>query len=313
MVRPIPATGASGRGTKTSVETVSARRLLLDAADALEPVLAAVVLGGGQAIDVRVPRETLPIPLSTQDSDLTIDVEALTGPAPFEDLLLAADLVPAGRHGHWQRRENRLLQHLTRRRPVRVDVMVPDETWPESTAGLDPRKGGAASLMPPMVLTVLDDSPTSVGALDSSDLRRRTLRVAGAASLLLTKVHKFQTKLLRAIARRRPLSTMSIKDILDVLRLLLAPGDDIESGLDRIRSSPRGRSVLCESLTFLDQHFARPQGLGWLFARETLAPHGGDELALRASRRAAALCDRGRDEVARMRGAWARPAAIERA
>src|SRR5436190_14065368 len=99
MVRPIPTSGSPGDGTTSSAETVSARRLLLDAADALESMLGAVVLGGGQAIDLRVPRETLPIPLSTQDGDLTIDVDALLCPAPIEDLLLAANLVPTGRHG----------------------------------------------------------------------------------------------------------------------------------------------------------------------------------------------------------------------
>jgi hypothetical protein len=166
--------------------------------------------------------------------------------------------------------------------------------------------------MPPMVLTVLDDAPASVASLDPSDLRRRTLRVAGAASLLLTKVHKFHTALLRAVARRRPLSRIPTKDVLDVLRLLIAPGDDVERGLERIRSSPRGSGVLREALGYLDRHFAHPEGLGWLLARDVLDSRG-DEWLQRASRRAAALCDRGRDDVARARGARTSFGAVERA
>ena len=169
-------------------------------------------------------------------------------------------------------------------------MMVPDEPWPEAVAGPDPRAGGGASNMPPMVITLLDDAPLAVPALDPSDPRRRTVRVAGLASLLLTKVHKFETQRLRAVARRRPFSTIPIKDILDIVRLLIAPGGDVEEDVRRIRLDARGAGIARESLSFLEEHFAQDDGLGARLAREALEPYDGGDLAVEASRRAARIC-----------------------
>ncbi len=273
---------------------VDARRLLLDAFDALEPLLPAVVLGGGQAVDLQVSAESLPILLSTRDGDLTIDVRALTRPASVGELLSRAGFELMGGPGHWARTTNRLLNYFSRRWPVRIDVMVPEEPWPVAVAGPDPRAAGDAAEMAPMVVTLLDDAPRSVPALDPNDRRRRTVRVAGLASLLLTKLHKFETRRLRAVARGRPFSTIPTKDILDVVRLLVAPGGDIERNVCRIRLDARGAVIARESLSFLGEHFAREDGLGTRLAMEALAPSDRDDLALQACRRAAEICIRSR-------------------
>ena len=273
---------------------VEARRLLLDALEALAPIAPALVLGGGQAVDLRVPRSALPVLLSTRDADLTLDVVALSRPAPVGALLRRAGLAPAKGTGHWARAGNRLLRYLARGMPIHVDVMVPDEAWPESVAGPDPRPQGDASTMPPMVVTLLDDSPLAVPSLEvpsreGGDPRRPTVRVAGTASLLLTKVNKFEARRLRALARGRPFSTIPAKDVLDVVRLLVAGGDDLEHGVLRIRSHPRGARVAAESLAFLGAHFAREDGLGTSLARDALAAHRADSVLRESVRRAAAL------------------------
>ena len=299
MVRPSQSPRDQVRRSAPTAEMVEARRLLLDALDALAPLLPAVVLGGGQAADLHLPAGSFPIPLSTRDGDLTVDVRALTRPARIGELLTLAGLEITGGHGHWARATNRLLQYFSRKWPVRIDMMVPDEPWPEAVAGPDPRVGGDASNMPPMVVTLLDDSPLAVPALDASDLRRRTVRVAGTASLLLTKVHKFETRRLRAVARRRPFSTIPTKDILDIVRLLLAPGEDIERDVHRIRLDARGAGVARESLSYLDEHFSRNDGLGTRLAREALEPYGGGDLAVKACLRAARICVGSRYPAAR--------------
>ncbi|MBL9089484.1 MAG: hypothetical protein JNM10_20265, partial [Planctomycetia bacterium] len=262
-----------------TAERIESRRLLLDALAALAPIAPAVVLGGGQAVDLQVPASTLPVQLSTRDGDLTLDVRALTGPSPVGAMLAAAGLRITGGHGHWARAASRLRLFLARRWPVRVDVMVPGGDWPVAVAGPDPRASGDASDMPPMVVTLLDDAPRVVGALDPADPRRPTVRVAGLASLLLTKLHKFETRRLRAEARGARAAPIHDKDVLDVVRIVLAAPPTLATDLARLRDDPRGAAVARTSLSVLRTCFGALDALGGRQAHAVLAAAGVPRLA----------------------------------
>lgn len=274
-----------------TAERIESRRLLLDALAALAPIAPAVVLGGGQAVDLQVPPTTLPVQLSTRDGDLTLDVHALRGPSPVGAMLSAAGLRLTGGHGHWARATSRLRLLFARRWPVRVDVMVPGEVWPVAVAGPDPRDRGDASDMPPMVVTLLDDAPRTVAALDPADPRRPTVRVAGLASLLLTKLHKFETRRLRAEARGARAAPIPDKDVLDVVRILLAAPPALEADLARLRDDPRGAAVARTSLSVLRTCFGAPDQLGGRQAHALLTAHGVPHLAAEACARGAHLAE----------------------
>ncbi|MFO0934799.1 MAG: hypothetical protein U1E39_19105 [Planctomycetota bacterium] len=274
-----------------TAEMIESRRLLLDALAALAPIAPAVVLGGGQAVDLQVPVSTLPVQLSTRDGDLTLDVHALRGPSPVAAMLAGAGLRITGGHGHWARPAGRLRLLFARRWPVRVDVMVPGEPWPVAVAGPDPRDRGDASDMPPMVVTLLDAAPRTVEALDPADPRRPTARVAGLASLLLTKLHKFETRRLRAVARGARAAPIPDKDVLDVVRILLAAPPTLEPDLARIRDDARGAEVARTSLSVLRTCFGAPDRLGGRQAHALLSAHGVPHLAVEACARAARLAE----------------------
>ncbi|HET9677523.1 MAG TPA: hypothetical protein VFP21_08485, partial [Solirubrobacterales bacterium] len=79
----------SGEATN-SPEYVAARRVLLDALEALRPHEGALVLAGAQAVYLRTGPSALPIAEFTTDGDLTIDPELLLKAPPLGELMQAA-------------------------------------------------------------------------------------------------------------------------------------------------------------------------------------------------------------------------------
>jgi hypothetical protein len=286
----IRAVGPDAAAAPVRRERVEARRLLLDALLALEPIRGAFVLGGGQAIDVRFGAPPFPLaPSRWWDGDLTMDAPAFDGSASPAERLRSAGLRLRGGPGHWARAEGRLAAFFGHRARVRLDVVLPDEPWPARLAASDPRRDGSASIMRPMVVTLLDAEDRLVGSLDPADDRAVRSRVAGPASLLLTKVHKLETRRKRAIARRRALASIPAKDVLDVVRLLTAADDDLERDVERIRRDPRGRVVARESLSFLRDGFVPRDGVFRRLATDALAAFGALDLVECAARRSARL------------------------
>ena len=64
-------------------EYVAARRVLLDALEALAPHGAALILAGAQAVYLRTGPGALPVAEFTTDGDLTIDPELLSEAPPL--------------------------------------------------------------------------------------------------------------------------------------------------------------------------------------------------------------------------------------
>jgi hypothetical protein len=74
-----------------SPEYVAARRVLLDALEALRPHESALILAGAQAVYLRTGPDSLPIAEFTTDGDLTIDPQLLSEAPPLGELMQAAD------------------------------------------------------------------------------------------------------------------------------------------------------------------------------------------------------------------------------
>lgn len=186
-------------------EYVAARRVLLDALDALGAHLDAVILVGAQAVYLHAGTADLATAPTTTDADLVLSPSRLRPEPQLEVALRAAGFVPGGNPGSWLGRGD-----------VAIDLMVPD-----ALCGPGGRRGARLPLHGNKVArrtvgiepTLLDNEFREVGALDPTDPRRIQLRVAGPAALLVSKVVKIQERLDQP-GRLKP------KDGLDVLRLL---------------------------------------------------------------------------------------------
>ncbi len=186
-------------------EYVLARRVLLDALEALGPHRDSVVLVGAQAIYIHVGEADIAVAPYTTDGDLAID------PSRVAPLPLLADALTAGgftpdliQPGQWTGGDD-----------VRVDLMVPESLAGAGRRGADlgPHGRRVARRARGLEASLVDNSIRSIEALEAGDDRRFDLRVAGPAALLVAKIHK--------IAERQGSPDRLVdKDALDVLRIL---------------------------------------------------------------------------------------------
>ncbi|MCB9670792.1 MAG: hypothetical protein H6734_15030 [Alphaproteobacteria bacterium] len=187
---------------------VAARRVLLDALEALGPHIDAVTLVGAQALYLHTGDADLAVPAYTTDADIVLD-PALLGPIPpLERALLDAGFAaPSGSAvGVWQRSAGQVL--------VDVDVMVPATVSPgkgKRAARLLGHDDRAARKVSGLEGALVDRSRMGLGSLEPDhDLRSIEVAVAGPGALLVAKVFK--------IVERRGTARSNDKDALDVFR-----------------------------------------------------------------------------------------------
>lgn len=191
-----------------SPEHVAARRVLLDALTLMRDQLDALILVGAQAVYHHAPLGD-PRPTYTTDGDLAIDPDLL-GERPD----LGATLVAAGftldRHGnpgHWISPDG-----------VVIDLMVPTGALSASTrrtARLPGQTPSTARRTDGLEVALVDNARTELTALEPSDHRRITLKVAGPAALVIAKACKIRER----VHLGKP-DRISSKDAGDLLRLI---------------------------------------------------------------------------------------------
>ena len=212
---------------------VAARRVLLDALEALGAQRNAAILVGAHAIYLRVGEGDLATTPHTTDADLALDPSLLGGDPLLDEALVAAGfLAKVGTSGpvvgSW------VTEQTVAGRAVHVDLdlLVPEAVSGPGTraARLGVQGDRLARKAFGLELALVDNDVMSVGALDA-DRRSFPLRVAGVAALLVSKVHKVAERL------DDPKRDDHIaKDALDMLRLLR--GSDIDS-MARVLSQAR--------------------------------------------------------------------------
>jgi hypothetical protein len=186
-------------------EYVEARRVLLDALEAIAPHVDAVVLVGAQAVYLNVGEADLAVAPYTTDGDLALNPETLDEVPELDGLLLQAGFVQReGEVGRWVGSHD-----------VVIDLMVPT---PLGGGGKRAARLGAhgrttARKCDGLEASLVDNAWTSVAALDPGDGRSVSVRVAGVAALIVAKVHKI-------VERIDQPNRLSDKDALDLLRLL---------------------------------------------------------------------------------------------
>jgi hypothetical protein len=202
-----------------SPEYVAARRVLLDALEALRPHEAAVVLAGAQAVYLRTGPGSLPIAEFTTDGDLAIDPRRLSEAPPLGELMEAAgfeltELQGSPEPGIWQKQVAVNGLEIA----VPVDLIVPTQVAPQGGtrgARLPGHGKRAARKTRGLEAALVDNDMMSVAALDPEDLRSAQLRVAGVAALLVAKTHKIADRIGAGRSDR-----LEDKDASDIVRLM---------------------------------------------------------------------------------------------
>jgi hypothetical protein len=237
---------------------VVARRVLLDALDAIGVHRDAVILVGAHAVYMRAGEADLAVAPYTTDGDLAVNPAKLGSLPPLEQALTNAGFQPKAPTsvGIWITHRPTTSNPMTE---VAIDLLVPASVSPgqgrraAQLPGHDPR---AARIVRGLDAVIVDADPMPIRALDEeADGRVFDVHVAGPAALLVAKLHK--------INDRGGTPRSADKDALDVLRLLrgtstLALGERMR----RIIADADAHPVVEEAIELLRDLFARRDGEG---------------------------------------------------
>ena len=205
-------------GRELSPQYVEARRVLLDALEALRPQSAAMVLAGAQAIYLRTGPDALAIAEYTTDGDLAVDPAVLEDAPALGELMEAAgfklaELQEAAEPGIWQKPATISGVEVL----IPVDLIVPTGVAPPGGtrgARLPGHGKRAARKTVGLEAALIDNDVMRIEALDPDDRRSSQLRVAGTAALLVAKTHKISDRVESGRDR------LDDKDASDVIRLM---------------------------------------------------------------------------------------------
>lgn len=226
---------------------VRARRTLLDALDALEPHLDAIVLVGAQAVYLHTSDAELAVAEHTTDADLAIAPGDLADSPLLGDALTARGFTPRVHPGGWLSADG-----------IYLDVMVPEAFAGAGTRGarLGVHGKRAARRAKGLEATLVDRERRTVVALDPTDERSREIWIAGPAALIVAKLHKIGE---RVGAQDR----VRDKDALDLYRLLQTVStNQLAEGITRLGADPVSSAVTAEALVTLRQLFTRRDAEG---------------------------------------------------
>jgi hypothetical protein len=194
---------------------VLARRVLLDALEALAEHRNAVTLVGAQAIYLHTGEGDLAVAHYTTDGDLALNPQTLAELPLIEQLLSKAGFArkvqtnqagaPNVQVGIWVGDHD-----------ITVDLLVPEAVGGEGRRGarLGPHGNDVARKARGLEAVLIDNEEMLLTSLEPSDTRSILVRVAGPSALLVAKLHKIADML---HSRR---SALENKDALDVYRLL---------------------------------------------------------------------------------------------
>lgn len=201
---------------------VAARRVLLDAVQALAAHRDAIVLVGAQAIYLHTGAADVAVAPLTTDADLALDPARLADRPELEVMMTNAGFQRDPRAaGSWTTTTVVGGQPMM----VPVDLMVPTTAAPAGSGrrsvnlpGHDPM---AARQAAGLEAALIDNDTMRIGALEDSDTRAFAIRVAGPTALLIAKLHKIAERVTAGRQHR-----VSPKDAADVYRLMLATPTD---------------------------------------------------------------------------------------
>lgn len=243
-------------------EVTMARAGLLDALEALQAHLNALVIVGAQAIYLHTGSAQVELAEYTTDGDLALDPDLLSSDPLIEEAMAEAGFAPDSRAsavGTW-----------ISPRGVPVDLMVPDAVAGAGRRGvrLPPHDSKAMRRARGLEAALRDNSKMTILALDADvDPRAFEVSVAGPAALLVAKMHKIHDRI------GNP-SRLDNKDAHDVYRLLRAIETDVfVATIERLLNEEESALVTREAVSYLRNLFAQGSG-----ARGSLMAGAAEEL-----------------------------------
>lgn len=244
---------------------VKARKVLLDAFDALEDHREALVLVGAQAVYVHTGDTDLAVAEYTTDADLSISPSDLADSPRIEVLLSNAGFRLGLNPGSWLSADG-----------VVVDLMVPEALAGAGSRSADLRPHSKPSARRAVGLegSLIDRDKTELASLDPSDNRAMTVWAAGPAALIVAKLHKIHERV--GVPNR-----LIDKDALDVFRLLQASKtSDVADRLKKLRDSSLAGDVTSRAIAFMPELFGSVDAPGIAMAvRAAGDPEHSDTVA----------------------------------
>lgn len=222
-----------------------ARTALLDALEALQEHLDAVILVGAQAVYQHTGAAKVALAEYTTDGDLAIDPDLLGADPLIEDAMVAAGFTPDPRGsvvGTWLARNG-----------VPIDLMIPDAVAGPGRRSVTAPPHGSRSMRRARGLeaALVDNSKLTLEASDpNTDPRKFVISVAGPAALVVAKLHKISDRL-NTPDRLEP------KDAHDIYRLLMAiDTEQLASAFRTLLATPVSEPVTREAVDLLQTLFA---------------------------------------------------------
>lgn len=249
-----------------AIEHVAARRVLLDALDALDSQRKAIILVGAQAVYLQTGDSGIAgfAPFTT-DADLVLSPTQLDAHPLIEQLLGGASFNQRGNPGIWWK----TVELNGEPTDIEVDLMVPDRFTPTSSrrsVSLPPHNRMIARRALGLEGSMLDHDIIEVGALESEDRRCYTIRVAGPAALVVAKVFKIRDRLAGGKADR-----IADKDAADVYRLMVAvPVHKFVSRLRPLLTDETAGEVCSEGVDLMLELFGARAAQGVRMAADAL-------------------------------------------
>ena len=248
------------------IEYVEARRVLLDALDAMRPHLDAVVLVGAQAVYLRSESRLAGYQAFTTDADVVLDPAKLGPIPPLGQAMETAGFVLTAEPGIWEARFDR--PGFEDEIVVPVDLIVPEQLAARAgrQAARLPDEHGKTTARKSAGLegAVADNGPIEIAALEAGDGRRITVNVAGVGALLVAKSYKLGERLAKP-------ERLQAKDAGDVYRLFDATAAaDMAAILRVLLDDERSARTTDVALDCARQLFMTPGGVGVQLAAEAL-------------------------------------------
>lgn len=245
---------------------VAARRVLLDALEALAEHKQAIIVAGAQAVYLRTGEGEIGIAPYTTDGDLAIDPAILKDEPQLETAMRAAHFTRSlTEPGIWLATTTVDGEELT----IPIDLIVPEGVAPPGGrrgARLGPHGNRAARRAVGLEAALVDHSSMTITALEPSDTRQFEVEVAGVAALLVAKAHKIHDRL----ASNRP-GRAEDKDAADVYRLMQTSSPtDLAARLATLREHETAGPVTEAAIGYLVELFGRRNGAGIQMAARAL-------------------------------------------
>lgn len=243
----------------------AARRVLLDALEALREHLDSIVLVGAQAVYIHAGESDLAVAPFTTDGDLALDPRHLSPQPIIEHALDRANFrLAAGQVGIWE------LDVEVEGLPatIAVDLLVPETLGGAGRRGarLPPHGRAVARKVGGLEAALVDRNLMTLTALEPDDRRHFDLAVAGPAALLVAKVHKI-------LDRVDFPDRLSDKDALDVYRLLRAiPTAELVKRFSALLAEDVSRGVTMHAIAEFGRMFGYPTAVGSRMAVRAAGP-----------------------------------------